>query len=110
ACRLHPHALGREADVAVRKPRLGPTGRKPASVVLDDEDECAVAFGERDCPLGRVRVPNDVREKLPRGGEDELILLVPAGAVQVEPKTQSSAGGGLPRDGAERGLEPCRLE
>ena len=107
---LDPNPLRCEADVPVRESLLGPPGRKAAPVVFHDQHELAVPLREADVDEARVRVPHDVREQLARGREDELVVCVGAGAVEVETESEASSGGCLLGDRAQRRFEPRRLE
>ena len=60
--------------------------------------------------LGRVGVPDDVRQELARGREDELLLRMTVLVVQIELQLEARAARRLLGDRAERRLEPGLLE
>ena len=105
-----PNPLGGEVDVPVRESLLWPPGRNAAPVVFHDQHKLAVPLLEADVDEARPRVPHDVREQLARRREDELVLCVDAGAVQVETEPEAPSSGRLLGDRAQGRFEPRRLE
>ena len=91
-------------------PRADPAGNpRPSSSTTSTSSP--FALGEADCrPRSRPRAARRSREARARPRRRADPAACAAGAVQVEPQPAASAGGGLLRDGAERGLEPRRLE
>ena len=114
--RPRPEPAGRRGRYALRESLLWPPGRNAAPVVLHDEHELAVSLCEADVDEARVRVPHDVREQLARGREDELVLCVVAGAVQIEtegrkrPRAAASCATERRAASRPRRLEDVRME
>jgi hypothetical protein len=80
------------------------------AVVADREHDVAVLLREAHADVARVGMLRDVREELPRGREQQLLVPRPRHRPRVELQAEPAPARGPVADRRERSLEAGRLE